>query len=335
MARATVKPVVGVDLGGTNMQIGVVDPEGHIIGRARLKTKAEEGQSAVIARLVEGINAACEEAQTTPGKLGGVGIGAPGAIDPATGVVLEAVNLRWNNTPLARIMKDKLRPGGPVLVDNDVNVAIYGEWRMGAAKGATDVLGVWLGTGIGGGLILNGKMYAGGFFTAGEIGHTTLVLGAPLGRRSLEQNCSRTAIVERLVSLIRSNNKSRLLEFVDMKDKKEHRDDEKLRKIGSKTVAQAFTVGDPLTVSVIEEAARLVAVSIANMVTVLSLPKVVLGGGLTEALGEPFVKLVRKDVRELVFPARCKSVEVVASLLEDDAGLLGAAMLVRDLKKRN
>lgn len=330
MARAKDRPIVGVDLGGTNVQIGVVDPAGHIIGRARLKTRAEEGQAAVIGRIVGGIREACEEAQVAPAQLGGVGIGAPGAIDPTAGVVIEAVNLRWNNTPLAKLIKDKLRPGGRVVLDNDVNAAIYGEWRMGAAQGAQDVLGVWVGTGIGGGLILNGRMYSGGFFTAGEIGHTTLIPGAPLGRRSFEQNCSRTAIVERLIALLKANQKSKLLDYVEIKDSKAHRDDEKYRKVGSKTIAQAFTNKDRLTVQVVEEVARLVAIPIANMVTVLSLPKVVLGGGFTEALGEPFVKLVREDVRELVFPARCKAVEVVASLLEDDAGLLGAAMLARD-----
>lgn len=335
MARTKDKPIVGVDLGGTNMQIGVVDPEGHIIGRSRQKTKAEEGQAAVINRIVEGIRHACEEAQLTPAMLGGVGIGAPGAIDPEGGVVLEAVNLRWDNVPLARLVKEKLRPAGPVVLDNDVNAAIYGEWRLGAAVGATDVLGVWIGTGVGGGLILNGKMYAGAFYTAGEIGHTTLIPGAPLGRRSLEQNCSRTAIVDRLISLIKSNHKSRLLEYVEIKDHKAHRDDEKYRKVGSKTIAQAFTSGDKLTVQVVEEVARMVATSVANMVTVLSLPKVVLGGGFTEAMGEPFVKIVRRDVREMVFPARCKAVDVVASLLEDDAGLLGAAMLARDAVARD
>lgn len=330
MPRAMDKPFVGVDLGGTNIQIGVVDSVSRVIGRSRLKTRAEEGRSAVITRIVEGVREACKEAKVAPSQLGGVGIGAPGAIDPIRGVVLEAVNLRWTNVPLAQLIKVALRPGGPVVLDNDVNAAIYGEWRLGAAQGASDVLGVWIGTGIGGGLILNNKLYAGGFLTAGEIGHTTLIPGAPLGRRSLEENCSRSAIVERLVYLLKSNRKSNLLQFVEVKDHKAHLDDEKYRKVGSKTIAAAFMSGDRLTISVVEEVSKLVATSIANMVTTLSLPRVVLGGGFTEAMGEPFVKLVRRDVRAMVFPARCAAVEVVASRLEDDAGLHGAAMLARD-----
>jgi glucokinase len=361
MARVSAKPVVGVDLGGTNMQIGVVDIDGQIVGRARLKTKADEGQNAVIRRLVEGIRSACEEAKVDPSKLAGVGIGAPGAIDGSTGTVLEAVNLRWNDVPLARLVRDRLKPGGKVVLANDVDAAIYGEWRVGAARGATDVLGVWIGTGIGGGLILNGKLYSGGFHTAGEIGHTQLVLGAPLGRRTLEQNCSRTAIVERLVMLIRANHKTRLLDFVELKPEKgkaKHVDasaaqmgagdgesggstgggggelDDRLKRVGSKTIAQAFLAGDRLTIQVVEEAAHLISISIANMVTVLSLPTVVLGGGLTEAIGEPWVKLVRRNVRELTFPERAKAVDVLSSKLDDDAGLLGAAMLARDQPAR-
>lgn len=330
MPRPKDKPFVGVDLGGTNMQIGVVVDDGKIIGRARMKTKADEGQATVISRLCEGIREACADAKIEAPDLGGIGIGAPGAIDHENGVVLEAVNLRWNDTPLAKIVKDKLRPGGPVVLDNDVNAAIYGEYRLGAARDAKNVLGVWVGTGIGGGLVLNGNLYQGGMHTAGEIGHTTLLLGAPLGRRSLEQNCSRTAIVERLVYLIRSNHRTKLLDYVELKEGKDGKDEDRLRKIGSKTIAQAFAAEDRLVTFVVEEAAQLLAVPIANMVTTLSLPLVVLGGGFTEALGETWVKLVRRHVRDMVFPSQLRAVDVVASKLEDDAGLLGAAMLAID-----
>jgi len=191
------QPVAGIDLGGTNMQIGVVDGDGAVIGRSRKKTQALEGRAKVIERIVEGANNACEQAGLTLKQTAGLGIGAPGAIDPHRGVVLEAVNLRWNDVALADILGDKL--GIPVIVDNDVNVAIYGEWKMGAGRGVNDMLGVWIGTGIGGGLILNDRLYEGALFTAGEIGHTIFYPGAPLGSRSLEENCSRTAVAERLV----------------------------------------------------------------------------------------------------------------------------------------
>lgn len=312
------KPYVGIDLGGTNMQIGVVAPNNEIIGRSRKKTTADKGQAVVINRVIEGVQAACMQAGLTVTQLAGVGIGAPGAIDPATGVVLEAVNLRWDNVPLAKILQAKLRV--PVLVDNDVNVALFGEWKAGAARGDRDVLGIWVGTGIGGALILNNHVYAGGFFTAGEIGHTILYPNAPMARRSLEQNCSRTAIADRLVALMRQNRKSMLLQLCGGD----------LTQIKSKMIAAAYSEGDKLTSEVLDETAQLLGVAIANVVTLLSLKKIVVGGGLTEALGEPWVKKIRKAVREIAFPERVQQVQVVASELEDDAGLLGAAMLARE-----
>lgn len=314
----SVKPFVGIDLGGTNMQIGVVDKTAVVLGRSRKKTNADQGKDRVIERLVEGVQEACTEAGITPAQLGGLGIGAPGAVDPALGTVLEAVNLRWNDVALAKILKSKL--GIPVYVENDVNVAVYGEWKHGAGRGVADILGIWLGTGVGGGLVLNNALYGGAFFTAGEIGHTTLFPGNPLGSRSLEHNCSRTAVADRLVRLIRANHPSSLAPVVMEEGQ-----------IKSKAIAQAYRDGDELTVRVIEETAFFVAVAAANVVTLLSLPRVILGGGLTEAIGRPFVSLVKKHVRELAFPDRCKAVDVIASELEDDAGLVGAAMLARDV----
>lgn len=309
------KPVVGIDLGGTNVQIGVVGPEHKVVGAAKRKTKPDEGRDAILGRIADGIEEACTQAKTKITELGAVGIGAPGAIDPATGTVIEAVNLRWNDVPLAKLLSDRLRL--PVFVDNDVNVAVYGENKLGAGENARDLLGVWLGTGIGGGLILNGELYYGTFFTCGEIGHTILFPGNPPGSRSLEHNCSRTSVVERLVKLIRANKKSVIPSLVDGD----------LDEVKSKTVAKAYQMGDELTVQVVDNAADMIGISIANVVTLLSLGRVVLGGGLTEAMGDPLVDRVKKSVRANVFPDKCKQVKVVGTKLLDEAGVLGAALI--------
>jgi glucokinase len=142
----------------------------------------------------------------------------------------------------------------------------------------------------------------------------------PPGTRSLEHNCSRTAVVERIVRLIQSNRKSMLSEISG----------EKYEKIKSKALAQAYEAGDELTREVVDDAARLVGDQIGSIVTLLSLQRVVLGGGLTEAIGEPFVAKVRDAVRDIAFPDVCKGVEVVGSELLDNAGLLGAAMIAAD-----
>ncbi len=318
LTNTPVAPVVGIDLGGTNMQVGVVAPDGRVLGAARKKTRSTEGRGPVLDRLVDAIGEACADAGIERAQVRAIGIGAPGAIDPARGVVIEAVNLRWNDVPLADELRE--RTGLPVVVDNDVNVGLYGEWKMGAAQGATDLLGVWVGTGIGGALVLNNALYHGAMFTAGEIGHTTLYPNAPLGSRSLEQNCSRTAVANRLRRLVLSNEPSTLSERIVSSD----------TPLKSKAIASAYADQDPLTVTVINEVADLIGTSIAGVVTLLSIPKVVLGGGLTEAAGQPFVDQVATSVRTHVFPDRCRAVEVVASRLEDDAGVVGAAMLASE-----
>ncbi len=319
------KPIIGIDLGGTNMQVGIVRPDARslspaeaLLGTARKKTKANDGFDAVIDRLESAIHEACEDAGLKLADMGGLGIGAPAAVNPEEGMVLNAVNLRWTDVPLAAVLEKRF--GIPVAVDNDVNVALYGEWVLGAARGASNVLGVWAGTGIGGGLILNGEMFYGHHLTAGEIGHMLVFPRNTPGTRSLEHSCSRTAVVDRIVRLIRSNHPSMLTEITD----------EKYEKIRSKALATAYHAGDALTREVVDDAATLLGEHIGGVVTLLSLEKVVIGGGLTEAIGEPFVERVRDATRAIAFPEVCKQVEVVASELEDNAGLLGAAMIAMD-----
>jgi len=315
------KPFVGVDLGGTNIQVGVVSPEFKLLGEAKRKTKAEEKLEGVLTRIVSGVEEACESAGLTTADLGGLGIGAPGAVDPNRGVVLEAVNLRWDDVPLADLLSKKLKL--PVFLDNDVNVAVYGENKLGAGKNAKNLLGVWLGTGIGGGLILNGQLYYGHYWSAGEIGHTILLPNMPRGVRKLEEQCSRTAVVDRLARLIRANQKSKITAEVG--------DD--LGKIKSRTLGRFYRESDredKLVIEVVDEAADLLGQSIGSIVTLLSLPRVVLGGGLVEALGAPFVERVESVVRSVAFPDACKKVNVVASDLEDTAGVLGAAMIAME-----
>jgi glucokinase len=315
MPPADKRPVAGVDLGGTNMQVAIVDRDGKILARAKRKTKADEGRDAVLQRIADAVEEAATNAKLKTTDLAAIGIGAPGAVDPKAGVVLEAVNLRWTDVNLADLLKK--RTGLPTFVDNDVNVAVYGENKMGAGENSPDVLGVWIGTGIGGGLILNGKLYYGTFLTAGEIGHTLLFPGNPPGSRSLENNCSRTAVADRLVKLIKANRKSVIPSLVDGD----------LSEIKSKTIAKAYEMGDALTMEVVDNAADMVAVAVANMVTTLALGRVVLGGGLTEAIGTPLVDRVKKTARQFIFPEKAKAVKIVGTKLLDDAGATGAALI--------
>lgn len=345
-SRTSNRPFIGIDLGGTNINVGIVEFDrspagrgggGTGRGRVRLesrvnkKTQAIQGNATVIDRVADAVRESCDLAGIGLKKVAGVGIGAPGALDPATGVVLKAPNLGFVNVPLAARLSKKL-DGLPVYLENDVNAAAYGEWKQGAAVGASDVLAVWIGTGVGGGLILAGRLFGGGQHTAGEIGHMTLLPGAPYGRRSVEQNCSRTAIAERLVSLVGSGHASSLKKSIEEERKKikDKGDFDPSKLIRSRHIAQAFASGDALTHRVIGESADLLGTAVAGVVTLLSLPHVVIGGGMTEALGEPFVKLIRAAVKERVFPSDLRKVQVVGTALKENAGIVGAAILARE-----
>ncbi|MFN0010955.1 MAG: ROK family protein [Phycisphaerales bacterium] len=318
MAKGKSKPVIGIDLGGTNMQIGAVTADFKIAGRSKKKTRATEGLAKVIERICDGVQEACGEAGIKVKDCGALGIGAPGAIEPHNGVVLMAPNLRWTDVPLAAILRKKL--GIPVVVDNDVNVAVLGEHRLGAGKGVSDMMGLWLGTGVGGGFIFNGQLYYGANFTAGEVGHTMLFPHNPPGSRKVEDNCSRTAVVDRILRLIR-NNKSIIPELAD----------NNLAEVRAKTVSMAYARKDKVTVDVINNVAELLGIVCATYVTALSLPMVVLGGGLAEAMGEALAKPVREHTRRLVFPESLRNVQIVCTRLEADAGLLGAAIMAHEL----
>lgn len=313
---------VGVDLGGTNIQTGVINPQGEIVGRDKRKTEADAGAEGVIGRIVDAVRAACKDAGVGLSDVRAVGVGAPGPVDAQRGVVLEAVNLRWDDLPLARELSERL--GAPVGLSNDANAGLVAEHRLGAARGARHALGVWVGTGVGGALIINGALHTGAFHTAGEIGHVLTDPWATPGARSLEQACSRTAIVDRIRRLINANHRSALSDITGGR----------LHKVKSRHLLEAYTAGDPLVVEVIDDAAYRLGVAIGGFVTMLSLECVVLGGGLTEAMGELLVATVRRGVVRTAFPDACKSVRVVESELGDDAGILGAALLGVDRAAR-
>lgn len=309
---------IGVDLGGTNIQAGVVDASGEVISRAKAKTHADRGLDAVVERLIKLTHDVCEKADQDLESIAAMGIGAPGTVDSKRGMVTKAVNLRWNDVPLGEMLKRKLKL--PVIVDNDVNVGAWGEYVCGAGKGYGDQMAIFVGTGVGGGLVINGKIYHGHHLTAGEIGHTIIHADAGLGQRTLENMASRTSIVNLLSQLIKSNHPSMLVKLTEGD----------LDRIRSKVLAQAYQENDALTMEIIRRAATHLGASIASTVTLLSLSCVVIGGGVTEALGEPWVAEVKRAYRQFVFPADLQEVPILACQLQDDAGVIGAALIAHD-----
>lgn len=311
--------VIGADLGGTNLQAVVVDESNSIIGHNHARTEADQGEDHVIKRLVDTINCACAEAGINLAEAGAVGVVAAGAIDIPSGVVLEAPNLGWTNFAFRDRLQQALKR--PVVLENDVNGAVWGEYHLGAGTGKGDVLGVWVGTGIGGGLVLNGKIHHGEFFTAGEIGHTILTPNGKKGSRTVEDHCGRRSIIRSLTSQIPDNPDSLLRELTDSGK----------NKIDMNLLCKAYSRGDSLTQNVINKSADLLGIAISNWVTMLALDTVILGGGITESLGQAYLDRIIAAFEADVFPSRCRECRIVRTRLEGNSGLLGAALLAQEL----
>lgn len=322
-ARNAPPPLIaGIDIGGTSTKLAIIDPsavaedpEEGVLGRVKSDTDAHDGADAALDALDDLLDRACEEAEVERGRLAAIGIAVAGAVDHLEGVVLNAVNLRWSDLPLARLVRERLDL--PAIVENDVRAAVYGEKLAGAARDSRNAFGVWVGTGIGGGLILNDELFYGSYGTAGEFGRGVVLPWTPPGEGSLEQVCSRTGMAESLVRLLRSNRTSAL----------EMPPDNDPREIRSKDIAKAYKGDDELVAEVVDHAAQVLGIAIAGVVTLLSLDRVVLGGGFVDALGSKYVKRVQETVRKAVFPDECREVKVAKSELGDDAGPVGAALL--------
>ena len=316
--------VLGIDIGGTNLVVGSVAEDGSaLLATASEPTHAEAGASDVVDRLV-GLaqRAIAETRQAAPGaEILGVGVGAPGPLDTKRGIVLLTPNLGWVNMPLRQLIHDRL--GLPASLDNDANCAVLGEWWVGAARGARHAIGITIGTGIGGGLILDGQLYHGASDVAGEIGHTTIDTE---GRRCkcgnygcLEAYASGPNIAIRAIEAIEAGAESRLPTYVGGD----------LTKITAQTVYLAAQEGDELALEVVNDTAKFLGVGIGNLLNVFNPEVVVVCGGVTLAGDHLFVPLRREAARRAFKPA-VMACRIVPGELVGTAGVYGAAKAFLD-----
>jgi len=314
-----VRFVLGIDIGGTNLVVGAVAEDGSALHALRSEpTRPEEGSDAVLRRLGGMGRAVMDETRkTVPGaEFAGVGAGAPGPLDTKRGVVLLTPNLGWVNLPLRQLLQDAL--GIPAMIDNDANCAVLGEWWRGAARGAKQVIGITIGTGIGGGIIVDGRLYHGASDCAGEIGHTTVEVN---GRRCkcgnygcLEAYASGPAIARRAVEAIEAGQTSKLPDYVDGA----------LEKITAQTVYQAAHDGDELAEEVVGDTAKFLGAGIANMINIFNPEIVVVFGGVTYA-GERLFGPLRREVAKRAFKPAVAVCRILPAELTGTAGVYGAA----------
>ena len=313
--------IIGVDLGGTNIVVGAMSADGkHHYAMRSIPTSAELGAEGVADRIVGLIEGVILDtiAQTKAQRRDfiGVGIGAPGPLDRDKGIVIVAPNLGWRNFPLRDRIGQTL--GLPATLDNDANCATVGEWWVGAAKGGRNVVGLTIGTGIGGGIILDGKLFHGSSDVAGEIGHTTIDLN---GRHCkcgnygcLEAYASGPAIATRAREvLVREETASLLPSLVDGR----------LEAITAEIVYRAAQKGDAVANEIVRDTARYLGAGIANLLNILNADVVVVAGGVTQAGDALFVPL-RAEVRRRAFRPAVDATQIVAGTLPGTAGVVGA-----------
>ncbi|MGC9398097.1 MAG: ROK family protein [Anaerolineae bacterium] len=312
---------IGVDLGGTNIEAAAVQ-NGKVLQSKKKKTHAEEGVETVLDRIEKTVRRLFEKLDAEAEDFAGLCIGAPGAIDIATGVVREAPNLPgWKNIPLGKILQERL--GLPVTVDNDVNVGVLGEYVYGAGRGALDMVGIWVGTGIGGGLVVNGQPVHGWRGAAGEIGHTVI---NPHGRMCscgregcVEAYASKTAMMSMIREQMARGRESVVPQIMEDKGK---------RRMTSSVIEAALEAGDALMAEAVKTSQFYLGLLTANLVNVLDPQVLVFGGGLVERLGQSFVAPIAHTARKYYLQQEnAERIRIVPAALGDDAGPVGAAVI--------
>ena len=311
--------IAGFDLGGTKMRVAILDRQFGIVGRAEAKTKNMAAPKAGAERMAALVEEAFEAArqQHPDALLTALGLAVPGPVNPAAGIIRELPNIGWKNVPIAKLMEKAL--GVPVKVINDVDAGIVGEHRFGAAKNARVAVGVFPGTGIGGGAVINGELLCAPDISCMEIGHIPVAPDGPLcgcGQRGcLEAVASRLAIAQQAAAAAYRGFAPNLLELAGTD----------LANIRSKTLAKAIAAGDAVVAQIVRQAARHIGQAVAVVVNLLAADCVVLGGGLVEAMPEIFMEETEKAARERVMASFRDRFKIVAAKLGDDAAMFGAA----------
>jgi glucokinase len=312
-----------VDMGGTSLRALVVDERNKILAMEKTPTRVARKPSALIAEIAAVVKRAIQTAGLRREDIRAVSIGAPGPVDPKRGIVHRAPNLGWKEVALGSELKALLRL--PVLVENDVHVGLMGEQALGAGKGTKDLLGIFVGTGIGGGIICQGQLYGGSSGSAGEIGHMVLLVDGPLcgcGHRGCaEALASRTAMERDVRAAVQSGRHSAVLDIMAKRGK---------TRMTSSVVHAALKKDDKVMREVIERAQYYLGILAANVVNLLDPARVVIGGGIVERLGEDFVGPIRKTAHEYFLRRQdAARVKIVAGRLGDNAGALGAVVFGR------
>jgi glucokinase len=299
---------IGVDLGGTKILTGLFDDDLKLVTRAKTPTDAQAGPAGVFAKIAQSVESVLKESNVDPATVKGMGFGIPGQIDGP--VVRFAPNLDWRNVEVRSQLPAEWT--WPVVLENDVRMGTYGEFAHGAAKGARHVFGIFVGTGVGGGLILDGKLHTGFNGHGGEIGHIVV---------HWRRGTSLESLAGRKYQMIRAKE---MLDDAPKRVRKEWKGVD-LGKVKSSQLAEFYQKDDPVAVVLIDDAARALGAGIASVVNLLSPEVVVIGGGVTQALGDSFIERIWEIAQRHTLPDATRNMKCLAAALGDDSGIVGCA----------
>ena len=313
------KYYIGIDLGGTNIAAGVVNENNEIVAKTSVKTGSGRPVNLIVDDMANAAKSAAESIGLTLNEVEWVGVGAPGTANKASGVIEYSNNLGWYDVPLVQMLEE--RTGKKVYIENDANAAAYGEYVAGAAKKADSSVMVTLGTGVGGGIVLNNKIYTGFNFAGAELGHSVIVVdGRPCTcerRGCLEAYASATGLI--------TTTREYMEEYKDsvMWDLVEH----DLSKVSGRTAFDAMRKGDKAGKMVVDEYIKYLACGITNIINTFQPDILCIGGGICHEGDTLMVPLKEIVKREVYSRNSAKNTEIVAASLGNDAGIIGAALL--------
>lgn len=324
--KSTGSPVLAIDLGGTKIVAAIISSSGRVMAKEYHLTLASEGPQAVTNRLLSAIDHLLSESHVSLSKLDSISIAAAGAIDSDRGLVTSSPNLPgWSDVPLKDIVSGQF--GVSTYLLNDASAAALGEHRLGAGRGTANLIHMTVGTGIGGGIIIGGKLYLGTGGSAGEIGHMVIDVNGPECRCGnfgcLEVMASGTAIAREAIRRLRDGENSTLSDMVAAK----------IENITAREVGLAAQSGDRLASEVILRAATYLGVGVVNVVNIFNPEMIVIGGSVAK-MGDILLNPVKKLVAQKAFRLAAQAVRIVPARLGDDAGVVGAAVFAMEQKRQ-
>ncbi len=316
------KCIIGFDLGGTKMLSAVISPEGSILARSKRKTLQITSEEALVRKIIQTIEDSLQKASISGTEVAGVGLAVPGLVDLHTGHIAHLPNLNLSNLDIRKKVAEYFKV--PVVIENDVNAGLYGEFRFGSVRKARHIIGLFIGTGIGGGMILNGELYRGAKGAAGEIGHIILQTDGPATTAGIngtfEGLASKTALAKDLVMLSAAGYAPTVFKHAGTD----------ISKIRSSVIKKALDAEEAAVMNLIDRSIRYLGIGMATCVQIFNPELIILGGGIVQKLGKTYVEKAITAMKAHCMPELSAHVKVISASLGDDAVPLGVSALVHD-----